>query len=74
MLCDLKICYDNNKGTLTLDKSVTLYHAAAILRSNINEAVGIPFQPLNIRGISEQRSEAIVSYDICNFFLLDHLP
>ena len=69
MLRDLKICYDNNKGALTFDKSVTLYHATAILRSNINEAVGIPFQPLNPRDISEKRSEAIVSDDIYNFFI-----
>ena len=47
MLRNLKICYDNNKGALTFDKSVTLYHAAAILHSNINEAVGILFRPLN---------------------------
>ena len=74
MLRDLKICYDNNKGALAFDKSVTLYHAAAILRSNINEAVGIPFQPLNHRNNSEKRSEAIVSDGICNVFYLTICP
>ena len=51
------------------DKSATLYHAAGMLRSNFNEAVGIPFQPLNPRDISEKRSEVIVSDDIYNFFI-----
>ena len=69
MLRDLKTCYDNNIGALTFDKSATLYHAAAILRSNINEAVGIPFQPLNPRGTIGKRSEAIVSNEIYNFFI-----
>ena len=64
MLRDMKICYDNEKGAFTFDKSVPLYHAAAILRCNINEAVRIPFQLLNSRDISEKRSEAILSDDI----------
>ena len=31
MLCDLEICYDSDKGELSIDKSITLYHAAVIL-------------------------------------------
>ena len=70
MLRDLKICHDNNKGALTFDKSVTLYRAAAILRSNISEAVGIPFQPLNPHDISVKPSFQMISI----IFLLDHFP
>ena len=68
MLRDLEICYDSDKGKLSIDKSITLYHAAAILRSYINDVVGIPYQPLDPRNISVESSENIVSDEIYNFF------
>ena len=61
------LCSD--KGELSIDKSVTLYHAAAILRSYINDVVGIPYQPLDPRNISVESSENIVSDEIYNFFI-----
>ena len=69
MLRDLEICYDSDKGELSIDKSVTLYHAAAILRSYINDVVRIPYQPLDPRNISVESSENIVSDEIYNFFI-----
>ena len=68
MLRDLEICYDSDKGELSIDKSITLYHAAAILRSYINDVVGIPYQPLDPRNISVESSENIVSDEIYNLF------
>ena len=55
---------------LLINQSLSLYHAAAILRSDINETVEIPFQSLNPRDISVRRNEAIISGDINNFFFI----
>ena len=74
MLRKLVICYDSDKGELSINKSVTLYHAAAILHSYINDVVGIPYQPLDPRNISVESSENIVSDEIYNFFYWSICP
>ena len=69
MLRDLEICYDSDKGELSIDKSVTLYHAAAILRSYINDVVGIPYQPLDPCNISVESSENTYQMRYTTFFI-----